>query len=125
MVDGSNSDYDLITGNDTVSGAALLLVSGIITLAIAVVGIIGACAMWRPLLVIVSTLFNYCVQNFSQICFVLFLLLILLGVCCLLFYFPIFSVYNQGFMQMVNTLRSLTTPRKLGCINIERMKITF
>lgn len=52
VVEGSDNDYDLITGNETVSGAALLLVSGIITLAIAVVGIIGACAMWRPLLVI-------------------------------------------------------------------------
>ena len=48
------SDYDVITGNDTVSSAALLIVGGVITMVIAAVGIIGAWGMWRPLLVLVS-----------------------------------------------------------------------
>ena len=48
------TDYDVITGSDTVSAAALLLVGGIVTFVVATVGIIGACAMWRPLLIIVS-----------------------------------------------------------------------
>ena len=50
------SDYDVITGNETVSAAALLLVSGIVTLSVAALGIVGACGMWRPLLVIVSAI---------------------------------------------------------------------
>ena len=48
------TDYDVITGSDTVSFAALLLVGGVITFIVAAVGIVGACAMWRPLLIIVS-----------------------------------------------------------------------
>ena len=48
------TDYDVITGSETVSFAALLLVGGIITMVVASIGIIGACAMWRPLLIIVS-----------------------------------------------------------------------
>ena len=52
MVEGS--DYDAITGSETISAAALLLVGGIVTFIVASVGILGACAMWRPLLLIVS-----------------------------------------------------------------------
>lgn len=50
VVEGT--DYDAITGSETVSAAALLLVGGIVTFAVASVGIIGACGMWRPLLLI-------------------------------------------------------------------------
>jgi hypothetical protein len=46
------TDYDVITGSETVSFAALLLVGGIVTFIVASIGIIGACAMWRPLLLI-------------------------------------------------------------------------
>lgn len=46
------STYEVITGSDAVSAAALLVVGGVITMVIAAVGIIGACGMWRPLLVI-------------------------------------------------------------------------
>lgn len=48
------SDYSVITGDETVSAAALLLVGGVITFAVAAIGIVGACAMWKPLLLIVS-----------------------------------------------------------------------
>ena len=48
------TDYAVITGDETVSAAALLLVGGIITFAMATIGIIAACFMWRPLLIIVS-----------------------------------------------------------------------
>lgn len=46
-------DYDTVTGSETVSAAALILVGGLVTMAVSFVGIVGACAMWRPLLVIV------------------------------------------------------------------------
>jgi hypothetical protein len=50
VVEGT--DYDAITGDETVSAAALLLVGGIVTFAVASVGIVGACGMCRPLLFI-------------------------------------------------------------------------
>jgi hypothetical protein len=46
------SDFDVITGDDVVSAAAILLVGGIVTFIVATIGVIGACAMWRPLLLI-------------------------------------------------------------------------
>ena len=49
---GEEHDYSVITGHTLVSGAALLLSAGVITLVIAGVGIIGVCGMWRPLLLI-------------------------------------------------------------------------
>ena len=49
-----NGNYDTLTGDDLISGAVLLLVSGIITVVVAVFGFCGAFGMWRPLLVIVS-----------------------------------------------------------------------
>ena len=54
LVVGSEGDYDVITGNNTISAAAVLLAAGIITFLIATIGIIGAWGMWRPLLIIVS-----------------------------------------------------------------------
>ena len=47
---GEQNDYSVITGHALVSGAALLVAAGIITLGISAVGIVGACGMWRPLL---------------------------------------------------------------------------
>lgn len=52
MVEGR--EYDVVTGSDTLSAAVLLLVGGFITMIVAVVGIVGAFGMWRPLLFIVS-----------------------------------------------------------------------
>ena len=47
---GDENDYSVITGHSLVSGAALLLAAGILTIVISAVGIVGACGMWRPLL---------------------------------------------------------------------------
>jgi hypothetical protein len=49
---GSEHDYDIITGSQFVSGAALLVAAGVFTFAVAVIGIIGAVFMWRPMLLI-------------------------------------------------------------------------
>lgn len=51
-VDG---DYEVLTGGNLISGAVLLMVSGFITVVVAMVGFCGAAGMWRPLLVIVSS----------------------------------------------------------------------
>jgi hypothetical protein len=48
-VDG---DYEQLTGSNLISGAVLLLVSGFITIVVAMFGFCGAAGMWRPLLVI-------------------------------------------------------------------------
>ena len=48
------ADYDVITGSTIVSGAALLVLAGGVTLVVSAVGIVGAYGMWRPVLVIVS-----------------------------------------------------------------------
>ena len=50
-VDG---DYEVLTGGNLISGAVLLMVSGFITIVVAVCGFCGAAGKWRPLLVIVS-----------------------------------------------------------------------
>lgn len=52
LVVGSDGNYDVITGNNTISAAAVLLTAGVVTLAIATLGICGACGMWRPILII-------------------------------------------------------------------------
>ena len=54
LVIGSQGDYDIITGDNTISAAAILLSAGVITLVMAAVGICGAWGMWRPVLIIVS-----------------------------------------------------------------------
>ena len=54
VVIGSN--FSFVTGNDIISGAVLLIVAGIITFVICVVGILGAIFKARPLLVVVSDL---------------------------------------------------------------------
>ena len=51
---GSEHDYDVITGSQFVTGAALLVAAGIFTFGVAVIGIVGAAFMWRPMLVLVS-----------------------------------------------------------------------
>ena len=38
------------------SGAALLVVGGVITLTVSAIGIIGACGLWRPILIIVGNI---------------------------------------------------------------------
>lgn len=47
---GEKNDYSVITGHSLVSGAALLLVAGVLTISISAIGILGACGMWRPVL---------------------------------------------------------------------------
>ena len=51
---GEENDYDVITGNEIISGAALLVAAGGLTLIISIFGILGAIFMWRPLLILVS-----------------------------------------------------------------------
>ena len=48
------------------SGAALLVIAGGITFIISSLGIVGACGMWRPVLIIVRVFCNYvsCVPVF-------------------------------------------------------------
>lgn len=52
---GEENGYDVITGSSIVSGAALLVLAGGITLIVSAVGMVGAFGMWRPVLFIVST----------------------------------------------------------------------
>ena len=49
-----STEFALITGSAFFSGAALLLICGVVTLVIACIGIVGAWAMWTPPLIIVS-----------------------------------------------------------------------
>lgn len=46
--------YAFITDNEYAAGAPILIVCGVVTLIIAIVGIIAACGLWWPILVIVS-----------------------------------------------------------------------
>ena len=51
-----NNAFNFITGNRIIGGAAVLIIAGIVTIIISVIGILGSAFKWRPLLVIVSTL---------------------------------------------------------------------
>ena len=51
------NDSDEIT-SDISLGAALLVAAGGVTFVVAAVGIIGACGMWRPILIIVSIILS-------------------------------------------------------------------
>ena len=51
----TSQKYDFITGDNDVTGAIILIVCSIITMAIGILGCVGACCKWRPLLLIVST----------------------------------------------------------------------
>ena len=58
---GTQNNFDEVTGNEFVSGAAILVVAGGITFILALIAILGAIFMWRPLLLIVSdVLFLQC-----------------------------------------------------------------
>ena len=50
----SGNDLQFITGNQYANGGALILIAGIITVIIAVVGLIGAAGMWPCVIVFVS-----------------------------------------------------------------------
>ena len=52
---GEEYNYDIITGSEFISAAAVLVAAGIITFAVSVVGILGALLMMRPFLLIVSS----------------------------------------------------------------------
>ena len=45
--------YAFITGSEYASGAPLLIVCGVVTLVIAIIGVIAACGLWWPLMLIV------------------------------------------------------------------------
>jgi hypothetical protein len=47
---GRENDYDIITGDEFFSGAAVLVAAGIFTFLLAALGILGAAGMWRPVL---------------------------------------------------------------------------
>lgn len=48
----THDDYYVFTGDRFVSGAVLILIAGALTIVVSILGIMGACGMWRPLLVI-------------------------------------------------------------------------
>lgn len=50
-----NQDYAFLTGSSVVSGGALLIVCGVITLTISAIGMVGVLFKLRPLLIIVRT----------------------------------------------------------------------
>ena len=55
IVEG-NEFGEVLTTNAYVSGAAIFIVCGVISMIITVVGVLGAIFLWRPLLILVSTL---------------------------------------------------------------------
>ena len=57
VVEGQN--YSLVTGNDVISGGAILIAAGVVTMIITFVGIIGAIFKLRPLLALVSDSWGY------------------------------------------------------------------
>ena len=50
----SNQSFDFITDTIYASPAALLIIAGVITVGIALVGILGAAGMWCGVLIVVS-----------------------------------------------------------------------
>ncbi len=50
----SGNGLQFITGNQYINGGALILIAGLITVFISVVGLIGAAGMWPCLIVFVS-----------------------------------------------------------------------
>lgn len=56
---GEQNSYDVITGSSIVSGAALLVFAGGVTLIVSAVGMVGAFGMWRLVLLAVSST-SYC-----------------------------------------------------------------
>jgi len=50
----SGSNLSFLTGNGIASGAAIIIICGVVTLVITGIGLLGAFGLWRPLLVIVS-----------------------------------------------------------------------
>lgn len=63
----ANQDFAVVTGNSIASGAAILIVAGIVTLIICIIGIIGAIFKLRPMLLIVSCL-SVCLSDMKQVC---------------------------------------------------------
>ena len=49
----SQNDLKFLTGSEIGSGAVLILIAGLITAAIAFVGVLGAIGMWPILLIVV------------------------------------------------------------------------
>ena len=54
-----NQDFDFLTNSIYLSPAVLLIVAGVITVVISVVGIVGAVGMWWCVIVVVSRAFFY------------------------------------------------------------------
>ena len=52
-----NQDFDFLTNSIYLSPAVLLIVAGVITVVISVVGIVGAVGMWWCVIVVVSRTF--------------------------------------------------------------------
>ena len=58
MVEGNNYG-ETLTGDGYIAGGALLIVCGIISFIVTIIGVIGAITLWRPVLVIVSLSISY------------------------------------------------------------------
>jgi len=50
----SNNSLEFITGNQFASGGALIIISGVVTFFIALIGIVGAAGGWPAVLIVVS-----------------------------------------------------------------------
>ena len=48
------NNFAFLTGNSFVTGAALLIICGVVTVVVTGLGVLGGIGLWRPLLVIVS-----------------------------------------------------------------------
>ena len=55
----SNQSFAFVTGSTILSGAVIILIAGIVTAIIAALGFLGALFKWRPLLLIVSFVYDY------------------------------------------------------------------
>ena len=54
----SQNDLRFLTGSEIGSGAVLILIAGLITAAIAFIGVLGAVGMWPILLIVVSVVMS-------------------------------------------------------------------
>lgn len=48
------NNFAFLTNNTLVTGAALLIICGVVTVVITGLGVVGGIGLWRPILVIVS-----------------------------------------------------------------------
>ena len=62
----AGSSLDFFTGNRVLSGAAIIIICGVVTAVVSGIGLLGACGLWRVLLGIVSETHVYVVYTQSH-----------------------------------------------------------